>query len=124
VPSADDIARTIEPGSLPQGERQEVAGQLQQALGGLASGPAAPVEAAPDAIEGDIDPLERLLSGEHTSDLPVTSGLSQGPGSTGLRPQSETPKVERLRAVATSAKSPVLRYQARAALRRELKRGQ
>ena len=127
MPNADDISRSIAPGSLPYGERQEVAGNLQAALGGAAgqgAGPAPVAEEAGDPVDAEIDPMERLLAGEHSSDLPITSGLSEGPGSTGLRTKDETPKVERLRAVAMHAKSPVLRYQARAALRREMRRAQ
>ncbi len=122
MPNADDIARTIEPGSLPQGERQVVAGNLQAALPGGGVG-GSPAPAVPHAPAPGIDPIERLLAGDHETDLPVTSGISQGPGNTGAQSINDSPKVVKLRLLAENAKSPVIRYQARNALRRELSNG-
>ncbi len=122
--SADDISRSIEPGSLPYGERQEVAGNLQAALGGQGAGPAPAPEAPAQEVDAEIDPMERLLSGDHSSDLPITEGLPYGPGGGGAAAVPELPEIERVRLVAENAKSPVLRYLARNALRRHLRSGQ
>jgi len=124
VPSADDISRTIEPGSLDQGDRQVFADQLQGVLGPQV-GPAPGSAPTPAGAPGG-DELDRLLGGGHSSGLPVTDGLSLGPGkgpaaSPGLTPES--PKVTKLRLIATGASSPVLRQMARDALRSALARG-
>jgi hypothetical protein len=120
MPSADDIARTIEPGSLPQGERQVVAANLQDALGGQGLGAEAPA-AIPDAPEEAVDPIERLLSGEHSSDLPITAGLPVGPGSSGAVANVDSPRIVKLRQLAMHAKSPHIRHSARTLLKRELR---
>jgi len=123
VPNADDISRTIEPGSLDQGDRQVVAQQLQTAIGPQ-TGPQPGSAPAPAGAPG-ADELSRLLDGGHSSDLPVTDGLSLGPGkgpasAAGLR--SDSPKVKKLRLLALGASSPVLRQMARDALRAALAR--
>jgi hypothetical protein len=120
MPSADDISRTIEPGSLDYGDRQVVNANLQQALGG-GGGTVSP---APQAMppEPEEDELEFLDQGP-VSELPVTAGLSAGPGGPPAgTPLVETSKVERLRLLATEATSPVMRHLARQALRAELAR--
>lgn len=126
MPSADDIARTIEPGSLEQGDRQAVASQLQQAIPSLQGqgSPSGPAPGAP-APGAPTDPMARLLNGGYGSDLPVTDGLSVGPGagpSSAAQGIASSPLIERLRLVATEAKSPLLRQQARQALRREIRK--
>ena len=124
--SASDISRTIEPGSLEYGDRAAVTDRLQQALptlqqgtGSSAVAPGAPAPGSP------VDPMKRLLEGGYKSDLPVTDGLSMGPGAgpptTGVA-MAESPMIAKLRLVAMQAESPLLRHYARTALRRELKR--
>jgi hypothetical protein len=126
MPNADQISRTIEPGSLPQGDRQVVKDRLQQSLSSLQGGgaPSAPASGAP-ASGGPQDPLARLLGGKFSSDLPPTDGLSVGPGagpaSTGVAIAS-SPLIDKLRLIATEASSPLLRAYARASLRREIKK--
>jgi hypothetical protein len=124
MPSASDISRTIEPGSLDYGNRQVVANRLQETIPALQGGsvPSAPAPGAP-APGGPQDPIARLLSGGYSSDLPPTDGLSVGPGagpaSTGVGIAS-SPLIEKLRLIATEASSPLLRTYARASLRREI----
>lgn len=126
MPSASDIASTIEPGSLEYGDRQAVAGRLQETIPDLQGGasPSGPAPGAP-APGAAQDPLARLLGGKYSSDLPPTDGLSVGPGagppSTGQGIAS-SPMIEKLRLIATQANSPLLRQYARQALRREIKK--
>lgn len=125
MPSADDIMRTVEPGSLPQGDRQKMASQLQQALGSAGGGPPVPAAQPPVSGGGVPSPLSRLLGGGGSSDLPVTDGLSVGPGagpSLGPVASAENPLIGKLRVIAMEASSPLVRYQARTALRREMKK--
>jgi hypothetical protein len=121
VASADDIARTIEPGSLPQGDRQAFAANLQQALAGSQqAGPSVPPPGP-----GGADPLGDelgFLDSETISDKPVTAGLSVGPGGGPAPTTVDSPKIEKLRAIALGARSPVLRQMARDALRAEIAR--
>jgi hypothetical protein len=127
MPSASDISDTIQPGSLEYGERQAVAGRLQEALptlqGGTSSSAVAPGAPAPGAPQ---DPMQRLLGGGFSSDLPVTDGLSLGPGAgppTSSVAMAESPTIGKLRLIAMQASSPLLRHYARTALRRELQKG-
>lgn len=123
--NADEIMRTVEPGSLPQGERQAMASRLQQALPKPGGGGGAPTSQAPASSGGAPNPLSRLLGGGYSSDLPVTDGLSVGPGAGPARSAiaaAESPKIGQLRMVALEAKSPLVRYHARMALRREVQR--
>lgn len=126
--NADQIGRTIEPGSLPQGQRQEVVSNLQTALGSSGGSPASQgaVPAGGAAVPSQApDPLQRLLSGSSSSDLPVSDGLSKGPGNGPLRPGNNyagSPKVQKLRLLASQASSPMLRQMARDALRAEVRK--
>lgn len=122
--SADEIARSIEPGSTEYGDREVLAGQLQDALGGGAAAPAGPSVGPGPAPSATTDPMAKLLGGGHKTDLPTTSGLSVGPGAGPVASQgvATSPRIDQLRAIATGAKSPYLRQLARDALRRELKR--
>jgi len=119
--SADAIARSIEPGSTEYGERQEIASRLDQALSAAPQpGPAVAPGPAPASL---TNPMDKLLGGGHSSDLPVTAGLPVGPGpgpASASRGLASSPKAEQLRAIATSAKSPILRQLARDALAREI----
>jgi hypothetical protein len=119
--NADDIARTIEPGSLEQGDRNKIRGQLMEAF---QSNGTNPVGAGAAAQSGAGNPLDALMGGQHSSDLPVTDGLSVGPGrGPAETTTTQSPLIEKLRALAVGANSPVLKQLARQALRAELARG-
>lgn len=112
--TADQLRRSIDPGSIPFGQRQG----LEQNLGQLGQpvSPAAVRTPMDQQLGIPSDPLDPLIGG----DIPVgseelTSGLSVGPGP---GPDQGPPdsRVERLRMVAAQARSPVLRELARRAL--------
>lgn len=115
--SPTQLRENIDPGSIPQGQRQV----LEQNLGALSAPPMAPAVAAPAAagtLQLPRNPLDPLLGG----DLPVnpeevTTGLSVGPGAGPNQLDLPDAGVERLRMVANQARSPVLRELARQALR-------
>ena len=114
-----DISRAIEPGSIPQGGRQEFEGNLSAALG--AEGGAPPSQGGPaPALPTPGGTMESLLGGAIPGDdLPVTDGLSVGAGAGG--PTSDpmlSDTAGKLRLIAQGAVSPYLRFQARAELRR------
>jgi hypothetical protein len=69
------------------------------------------------------DPLGALAGGSVGSDpnLPVTDGLSVGPGAVPYADQAADPLQERLLAMAQEAESPRLRAVARAALRQHVR---
>ncbi len=115
MPNASDISDSIEPGSLEYGDRQVVTERIQQASN-QRSQPATP-GAATAAAQG------RLASGP-VSDLPVTDGLSVGPGANGLPANAvaESPDVQKFRLLALNARNPVIRKLARDALRATLSR--
>ena len=115
--SADDVARSIEPGSTEFGDRQVIEDQIGQIMGNAAS-PSAP---APGAASSGA--LNRLGQGA-VSDKPVTDGLSVGPGAGPAQTTqiADSPRIEQLRIVAANARSPRLRALARDLLRVEAKR--
>lgn len=125
--SADDISRTIEPGSTEFGERDDIEANLQSAIPQLqgSAGPASPGLLPSGGAGSSVNPMQELLGGE-VSDLPVTDGMSVGPGAgPGQTAQgvADSPTMNKLRLLATEAKNPVLRQKARNALRAELRRG-
>lgn len=107
----------IAPGSIPYGEREQFAAAVDSAGQAPGAAPAATSGAA--GVGGPLDPLRSMLTGGLApSGDPVTSGLSVGPGaSPALTPGQNDPVQQRLLYIATNAKSPKLRTQARAALR-------
>jgi hypothetical protein len=115
MPNASDIGDSIEPGSLPYGERQIVEENIQQAAS----------QRAPAPVPGQASGLtsDRLASGP-VSDLPITDGLSLGPGSgpatSGSIAAGQSPA--QLRLIAQNARNPLLRKNARDALRATLNR--
>lgn len=119
MPNADEIARSIEPGSLEYGDRQVVADRIQQAQV-QKSGPTTSLGQgqAMQATQG------RLSQGP-VSDKPVTSGLSVGPGSGPMDAQdpANSPKAEQYRLLAANARNPYLRKIARNALKAHINRG-
>ncbi len=106
MPNASDIADSIEPGSLEYGDRQVVADRIQAASSqrNAASAPGA----ATAATQG------RLAAGP-VSDLPITDGLSVGPGA-GADVKKSAPGEDQLRMIALNARNPLLRKIARDAL--------
>lgn len=116
----EQLSAAIEPGSTEYGTR----GQLESMLpsgggapaGGPGPGPGGELPAAPSS------PIDMMMSGdfEMNPDVPPTSGLSVGAGPGPTMEESgasQSTYAERLRAVASGAKSPALRAQARQALK-------
>lgn len=125
--TAEELSSAIEPGSLPYGERQGLEANLSAVTGG-GQAPAGPPPAPPGGgVEpGLTDPLGMLLGGEIPPDTdPVTAGLSVGDGpGPATEPQPWTDDyTERLRYIAQFANTPMLRAQARAALRHRVRGG-
>ena len=114
MPNASDIGDSIEPGSLPYGDRQIVEENIQQA-----ASQRAPV-ATPGAVSGAG--MAKLNEGG-VSDLPVTAGLSVGPGAGATGEQTAmSPTQVQLRMLAMEARTPLLRQLARDALRATVNR--
>lgn len=114
--SADDIARSIEPGSTEYGDRQVVEDRIRQV--------SAQAQAAPPTRDGSRarSALDKTLGGP-VSDQPITAGLSLGPGAGPSRqPVVAGPRIEKLRILAQEARSPRLRALARDLLRAEARR--
>ncbi len=112
----------IAPGSTDYGERGELEGAVSASLSSPAGsqeptlGSASPV---PTAGGLPASPLDFLNDGTHSSDLPVTSGVSVGPGEGPMSPFADLPvdRMTRLQTIATQAKSAYVRQAARQALR-------
>lgn len=124
----DAIQNAISPGSTAYGER----GALESAISaGAGAGGVAGVGSDPVAQGGGTvgvdgtDPLGALLGGEIPVDpnMPVTSGLSVGPGPGRAEDTQRDPVQERLIAIAFNAQSPQLRAMARGALRQMVRSG-
>lgn len=122
--TARDTINSIQPGSIPHGERGGLEAGLQEVLGGQAGGasgggggvaPASP-------LPSPNDPLGALLGGQVPGDanLPVTDGLSVGAGAAPISEADPmlSDRASKLRAIATEASSPMLRAAARGELRR------
>lgn len=117
MPNASDIGDSIEPGTTQYGDRQAIEERMQQASSqSQQSAPATP-GASSTATQ------QRLASGP-VSDLPVTDGLSVGPGSvpSTQRDPANDPRLEKYRLLAMNARSPVLRKLARNALQASVSR--
>ena len=116
--TGDELAHSIEPGSVPYGERQNLeAGMaaVAQSPPGPTGGPVAPPGAAPQG-DDSITP-ESVLGGGSVSELPVTSGLEGGPGPGPMLGIEATTEQQKLQEIALSAPSAALRHMARVALR-------
>jgi hypothetical protein len=117
-----ELAAGIEPGSLAYGDRDDT----EQALAGLGGGAGPPGVTPGQAVPPlGADPVQALLGGNVVppSALPVTDGLNVGPGSNPSDRFSGVPDAmdERLRLIATQARTPHLRYLARRALQRRVR---
>ena len=115
--SASQISKSIQPGSTESGQRQVLEQGLSE-LGAPGGGPE-PAPGGGGALPSPGNPLQSLLSGEVNpgGDVPLTDGLSVGPGLGGDQGAPDSRK-ERLKLLAQHAESPTLRAGAIAALRR------
>jgi hypothetical protein len=117
-----DMQRSIEPGSLAQGDRQGLEDNLSAALTQQETAAGPPPAAGGGAMTIPEDPLGALMSGEVSgnSELPMTDGLSVGPGAgaPGANDPMLSSRAERVRQLATEASSPNIRAAARNELRR------
>ena len=114
--SPSQISKAIQPGSTESGQRQV----LEQGLAELGAGASqAPAPQGGGSLPSPGNPLQSLLSGEVNpgGDVPLTDGLSVGPGLGGDQGAPDSRK-ERLKLLAQHAESPTLRAGAIAALRR------
>lgn len=113
-----DIADTIEPGSTEYGDRQVLEDQMRQINEQSRNRPVP----APGAVSQRTQ--QRLENGP-TSDLPVTAGLSvgPGPGPSQAGAPAEDPRLEKYRLIATQARNPYLRHLARNNLRALTRKG-
>jgi hypothetical protein len=119
---SDLTSQAIAPGSLPYGDR----GPLEQGLSAAMAGGGAPAggsTAGAPAMGPAVPPegaLGSLLSGAvKPSGVPLTDGLSVGPGSSPVDSGALLgDRATKLRAIATQASSPLLRKMAIDELRR------
>lgn len=123
--NAERTRAAIAPGSTPFGDR----GMLEQAIGQSQQLAASP-EAGAGAVGGMApispqdpfsDPMSALMGqGGFSSERPVTSGLSVGPGDSPPPVPTDLPipLMSQLQNIALNAKSPQLRGAAVLALRR------
>ena len=114
----DQIIKSIEPGSIPSGQR----GQLEQNIGQLpSSGPSQAAQPAPGGgIPSSSDPLGALTSGAVNpgdANVPLTDGISVGPGDGGAGDVPDDQQ-QRLSLLAHGSRSPAIRSAARLALLR------
>lgn len=114
----DQMAASIEPGSLEYGTRQSVVDGLPTQggpVGGATPGPRGELPVTPGS------PFDLTSSGafESNPDIPPTAGLSvgAGPGPALAETEEKSSYAERLRTMALNANTPQLRAQARAALK-------
>lgn len=109
--SADEIARSFEPGTLEYGDREVLTDRIHQSLA-----QAQPPQARPPGRVSER--TNSRLEGGPVSDLPVTAGLSVGPGpGPNVNTVDRMPHVDKLRLVAKEARNPALRKLARDTLR-------
>jgi len=115
VPSASEISDSISPGSTEYGDRQVIEDNIQQVVQAEPVGHVAGSSSA--GAQGK-------LSQGSFSDLPVTDGLSLGPGAG--PPQNATieggANIDKFRLIAKNGRNPVIRKMARDAIRAHLNR--
>lgn len=115
-----DTINSIEPGSVPHGDRKGLEQSLQDVLASPEGGPPVEGEAAAP-IPTSNDPVGALLGGElaPNNDVPLTSGMSVGPGNnTDVNNIMLTDRANQLRLLATQAITPSLRATALRMLKR------
>lgn len=116
--TAEELTHSIAPGSMPYGERDDLEEGLSQIATGSDPLQAGAPGAPPVTAEGDLTPEDVLTNGEAVSELPITSGLSVGPGPGPFGGINATPEQVKLREVALTADSALVRHMATLALRR------
>lgn len=109
--SPTDIVESIDPGSVEHGERAGLEDQMRQVLAQQTAGTQAPPPGATASL------AHQSLNTRPTSDLPVTAGLSVGPGEGPSAQFIEAPEIEHYRVLAEHARNPMLKAIARNALR-------
>jgi len=118
---AERTRAAIAPGSTEYGDRGALEAAIGSAGGGGPAAPSAGGGGPTTALPSATDPLGALLGGGITpGELPLTDGLSAGPGAgpnMGDDPMLSD-YATRLRTLATEAASPMLRSAARNRLRR------
>lgn len=121
----DRIRRSIEPGSIPFGERQRLEQTLSQISAARQPLPGATMaQAAPPSLGIPANPLDPLLGGDLTiADDELTSGLPVGPGPGPVTQELPDGRIARLRILALSARTPLLRELARRTLSRLTEEG-
>lgn len=125
MPAGSELtSAAIAPGSTEYGDRQKLEGSLSAIVG--QGGGGAPAPGGGGGAPGPIvpeDALGALMGGQVSpgGDMPLTDGLSVGPGA-GPAAQQEDPllgdRANRLRMIASEAASPQLRALARSELKR------
>lgn len=128
--TADQMGAAISPGSIEYGQRGEVESMLGNVMRARQQQSGAPVAGGlpgPSAAGGSPDELLDMLVGGRVKplpNLPLTDGLSVGPGAGRMQETASTPSSmeDRLRLIAVNAKTPQLRAMARMALRSETRR--
>lgn len=118
--TADQTIKSIEPGSIPFGDR---AGLEQNIVGQLAGGGnAQPGQPSPGGASpvSTADPLGALTSGSIDpggAGVPLTDGISVGPGDGGAADVPDDQQM-RLQLLVVGSRSPAIRSAARLALLR------
>lgn len=119
--TASDLSAAIQPGSTEYGDRQVLEEGLAQVVP-QQQGPSTAATSAPPPLDSTTDPLAAILQGklDPGASGAITDGLSVGPGVTpNAAPQD--PVLIRLRNIATTAKSPLVRAAARNEMRRRVR---
>ncbi len=123
--NADIVKKSIAPGSTEFGERQNLEADIQSIMGGGGEQmpPVTPAISSQDPFSGP----ESALAGTDgfSSDLPITAGLSVGPGAgpTQSFGNLPIPTMQVLQDMALNAKTPQVRQMALLALRRIVREG-
>jgi hypothetical protein len=124
--SADTVKKAIAPGSTESGDRQKLEAGIESIMGGGGE-PMPPVTPAISPQDPFGDPESALAGAEgFSSDLPITAGLSVGPGAgpTQSFENLPIPTMQVLQDMALNAKTPQVRQMALLALRRIVREGQ
>ena len=122
--SASDLAKSIQPDSTQYGDRKSLEAGLGAAVGAGGPAPSGGAASAAPPLDSSRDPMAALLSGDLNpggGDVPLTDGLGVGPGMTPGAGQQDS-RESRLRQLAQSAQTPLLRAAARSELRASLGR--
>lgn len=119
--TAKEAINSIEPGSVPQGDRGTLEAGLQEQLGAPPAEGGAPGAGAAGPLPTSNDPLGALMGGGVSADKGIlTEGMSVGPGGGGdqVPDVMQSAKAVRLRMIAQHAKTPSLKLLAIRMLKR------